>query len=368
VNRTVILSLLLSLTAGACIYLFVLNRYLIQMRDGRRKLWLILGSMAAIGLGSAAFGYGTAGTRWMWGPVAVLAVVALGEIRRLVIRRRHRGAGPVVTENAGGWRRAAVTTTDLVVAYYELVCPEWPGPAFRIAHVSDFHVNSHLPLDYYRAVMARVAASHPDLIFHTGDFVTEARYAALLPDLLSGARGRLGTFAILGNHDHWAGAGQVEQAVRAAGVTLLDGRPRRVSIGPGAVACIFGDEYPWRGPRRRPTRPETGEIGLILTHTPDNIYALRDAGSAAIFAGHYHAGQIRLPLLGPLVVPSRYGRRFDHGHFVFGAPGQEAHLFVTAGVGAAMPRFRILCRPDVFIVDVRGRKHQEPGFSEKPGS
>jgi len=156
--------------------------------------------------------------------------------------------------------------------------------------------------------------------------------------------------------------------VRAAGVNRLDGRPRRVSVGPGAAAGIFGDEYPWRGPRRRPTRPETGEIGLLLTHTPATIYALRDAGSAAIFAGHYHAGQIRLPLLGPLVVPSRYGRRFDHGHFVFGAPGQEAHLFVTAGVGAAMPRFRILCRPDVFIVDVRGRKHQEPGFSEKPGS
>jgi len=50
-----ILSLLLSLAAGACGFLFVLNRYLIQMRDGRRKLWIIVGSMAAVGLGTAYF-------------------------------------------------------------------------------------------------------------------------------------------------------------------------------------------------------------------------------------------------------------------------------------------------------------------------
>ncbi|PKO24062.1 MAG: hypothetical protein CVU38_00840 [Chloroflexi bacterium HGW-Chloroflexi-1] len=337
------------------------------MRDGRRKLWIIVGSMAAVGLGSAAFGYVTAGTRWVWGPVAALAVVALGEVRRLVIRKRHRGAPPVVTENARGWLRAPVTTTDLVVARYELVCPDWPGPDFRIAHVSDFHVNSHLPPDYYRAVMARVAASHPDFIFHTGDFVTKAEYAPLLPDILSAAKGRLGTFAILGNHDYWAGAAQVAAAVRASAITLLDEHPLRVAVGPGAALRIFGYEYPWRGRRWQPPHLAAGEIGLVLTHTPDNIYALRDSGMAAVFAGHYHAGQIKLPLLGPVIVPSSYGRRFDHGHFVFGAPGQHTHLFVTAGVGAAMPRFRILCQPDIFVVDVRGREIQKPGFSEKPG-
>jgi hypothetical protein len=88
----------------------------------------------------------------------------------------------------------------------------------------------------------------------------------------------------------------------------------------------------------------------MLTHTPDNLYALCDLGYAAIFAGHYHGGQIRLPGLGALVVPSRYGRRFDRGHFVMNG----THLFVTTGVGSAEPPVRLWCQPDVLIVDIEG--------------
>jgi predicted MPP superfamily phosphohydrolase len=88
----------------------------------------------------------------------------------------------------------------------------------------------------------------------------------------------------------------------------------------------------------------------MLTHTPDNVYRLSRLGFAAIFAGHSHAGQIRLPVIGPLVVPSRYGRRFDHGRFIVNG----THLFVTAGIGSAEPPIRLWCHPDVLIVDVAG--------------
>ena len=88
---------------------------------------------------------------------------------------------------------------------------------------------------------------------------------------------------------------------------------------------------------------------LVLSHTADNIYALNRAGADAVFSGHYHAGQIRVPGLGSLVVPSMFGRRFDHGHFNV----DGTHLFVTAGIGSA-PALRIYCKPDVYIVDISG--------------
>ena len=102
------------------------------------------------------------------------------------------------------------------------------------------------------------------------------------------------------------------------------------------------------------------ELQLVLTHTPDNIYALRDHGFDAVFAGHYHGGQIRAPGLGPFVVPSKYGRRYDRGHFVFG----RTHLFVTAGVGSAEPPLRIWCPPDVLVVDFL--PGEEP-YERRPG-
>jgi predicted MPP superfamily phosphohydrolase len=90
---------------------------------------------------------------------------------------------------------------------------------------------------------------------------------------------------------------------------------------------------------------------LVLSHTPDNVYALAEQGATAVFAGHTHGGQMRVPWLGPLIVPSRYGRRFDRGHFDV----EGTHLYVSAGVGADAPPLRLWCPPDLVVVDLVGK-------------
>jgi predicted MPP superfamily phosphohydrolase len=299
-------------------------------------------------------------------PALVLLAVLAGELHRWLIRWRCRGSLPVETMDFGITLGRPDTTTDLAVLSYELAVPAWRGRDLRVVHVSDLHLNGDLPIEYYRAVLARVAAADPDLLFYTGDFVTRVEFASLLPDLLALARGRLATVAVLGNHDYWADAERVAEAVRAAGVTLLGNGCVRIPLSlsnvpgssevPGtwqsssAHLLIAGYERPWSPEPWQPPAVAPGELALMLTHTPDNVYRLSRLGFTAIFAGHYHAGQIRLPWLGSLVVPSRYGRRFDHGHFVVNG----THLFVTAGVGSAVPPKRIYCQPDIFVVDVRG--------------
>jgi hypothetical protein len=345
-----LVSIVLAVLAGASVYLFFLNRVLIQMRDARYKSFLIrTGGLVAVGA-AAAFGYLAAGTLWMALPLLALSATAAGEARRWAIRRRFRGAGPVAQEGSEIRLTRPATTTDLALRRYAVRVPGWAGPRLRVAHVSDLHLNSHLPLAYYREALRRTAAAQPDLLFYTGDFVTYAEYADRLPDLLGLAAGRLGAFAILGNHDYWADPAAVRRAVAAAGVTLVGERSVRVAAASGATVLIAGCEAPWSGPLAAPPAPAVGELALLLTHTPDNVYRLSRLGYAAIFAGHYHAGQMRLPGLGPLVAPSRYGRRFDHGHFVL----RNTHLFVTAGVGSAEPPLRLWCQPDIFIVDFEG--------------
>ncbi len=347
-----LLSVLLAAAACACAYLFFLNRVLIQIRDTRHKSLLIrAGGLTSVAVGGL-LGYLAAGTWWLLAPVAVLIVAALGEIRRLIAWRRYRGAEPVAVHGPAIRLTRPRTTTDLAVRRYAIAAPGWRGPALRVAHVSDLHLNSHLPLAYYEDALRSVAETQPDLVFFTGDFVSYARYAALLPRVLPLARGRLGTFGILGNHDHWADAGAVAEAVTASGVTLLANGGMRIAAGDGASVLVAGCELPWSRAPWQPPIPAAGELPLLLTHTPDNVYWLSRLGFAAIFAGHYHGGQIRLPGLGSLVVPSRYGRRFDHGHFVMNG----THLFVTAGVGSAEPPVRLWCLPDVFIVDITGHE------------
>lgn len=352
-----LISMALTVVAASCVYLYLLNRRLIQIRDSRHKSWFVrVGGVLSVILGGV-FGFLAAGSAWMLGPAAILVAATLGEGRRWWERWRWRGAPPVTIENRVTALAKPNVTTDLAIARYALSVPGWHGPDLRIAHLSDFHVNSHLPLAYFEAAVRRVAAAEPDLIFYTGDFITDPQYKHLLPALLAQARGRLGTFGVLGNHDDWAGRRGVAEAVAAGGVTLLGNASVVVPTGNGAQVLVCGCEEPWTRTRWQPSAcaAAPGQLALMLTHTPDNIYRLSGRGLAAVFAGHYHAGQIRLPLLGALVVPSKYGRRFDHGHFVV----HGTHLFVTAGVGSAEPPVRLWCQPDVFIIDLKGTPQNE---------
>lgn len=361
------------MTAGAAAYVFVLNRLLIQVRDRRYKSLMVrAGGLSSAGIG-ALIGWLTAGSRWSALPALTLVATFIGEIRRLALRAHHRGSAPVAEDGPRAALSRPNTTTDLVVKRYEVEVPAWGGPPVRVAHLSDLHLNSHLPLSYYEDALRRVAGYSPDLLFITGDFVSHAKYTPLLPAVLGLATGRLGSYAVMGNHDAWADAPRVADMVASTGVHMMGGREVRIPVGDGHTIAVYGWEHPWAdeaGPGAGVGAPapvsRNGDLTLLLTHTPDNIYRLQGLGVNAVFAGHYHGGQIRVPGLGPIVIPSKYGRLLDRGHFVFG----DSHLFVTSGVGSAEPPVRLWCRPDVIIVDflpgMQGGAEDQPAAPPTP--
>jgi predicted MPP superfamily phosphohydrolase len=342
-------------SAGAAgfIVLLLLNRRLMLIPDSWFKvplIALIIGNLLALFILAGLFL-----PIGLW--AGVLAVIFLcmlaGEVHRIVQRRVCAGSPPVdtVPHKVDLWR--PFTTTDVVTHRYRLAIPGWRGPSFRIAHVSDLHMNPSLSIEYYREVFDLVRQAQPDLVFLTGDFVTKAKDVPRLAGILE-PLGRCGSYAVLGNHDYWSGADAVRDVIRKAGITLLTDESVRLPMGDGAVQ-ITGCDYPW-GKGACLVPPVTdGVLRLVLTHMPDNIYRLSRQSAQVVFSGHHHAGQARLPFFGAIVVPAPYGRRFDHGHFVVG----ETHLFVTSGVGASMPAVRIYCQPDIFVVDITGKENND---------
>ena len=53
----------------------------------------------------------------------------------------------------------------------------------------------------------------------------------------------------------------------------------------------------------------------FVAHTPDVIRDAARLGVDLMLSGHTHGGQVRFPLLGATVVPSRYGHRYAAGEF-----------------------------------------------------
>lgn len=341
-----LISILLHLTAGACIFLMLLNRVLILIPSSRAKRRIILAVFAAITALSVVAGYFLSRPPWVLAPVALLALVLLGEVRRLWIRRSCAGACPIDTIPHHVDITNPVTTTDFVVHRYRVPHPKWRGEPLRIVHLTDPHVYPSLPLEYYQEVLSVAEQTTPDVAVFTGDFITCSSALPLLRKVLRPIAGR-GNFAVLGNHDYWANPDAVGKIISECGLHLLSGESQTLAVGDSEIA-LTGYDYPW-GTRQKSIPPHASDmLHIVLSHTPDNIYRISRSSADLVFCGHYHAGQIRLPYFGSIVVPSIYGRRFDHGHFVVNG----THLFVASGIGAVYPPVRIYCQPDIFVVDI----------------
>ena len=75
------------------------------------------------------------------------------------------------------------------------------------------------------------------------------------------------------------------------------------------------------------------DFRILLSHSPDQFPRASGRGVDFVLAGHNHGGQIRLPVLGPILMPSRYSRHFDRGFF----RANDSVLYVSQGIGGKHP-------------------------------
>lgn len=349
-----------SMLLGVGVYLFALNRLLNYLRDGAYKLPLVLSTFLATLAGFGWLGYALDPQISAWLVGGGFALFGIGELRRVWIYHRSLGAPPVAQRGPKvDWRRP-VTTTDLQIVHFQAPLVGWSGRPFRVVQLSDFHLSEKLPLAYFEDVVQQANRAQADMVFITGDFVTGLGCIDQVPGLLQGLQSRCGIYAVLGNHDYWADKAQVVEAVQRGGVQMLGTSIQRVSLGGGQDIWLVGCDAPWSAARWQAPELLAGQCVIGLSHSADYIYPISRAGVKAVFAGHFHGGQFQLPVLGPVLVPSRYGRRFYRGHFMVNG----THLFVSTGIGCAEPALRVYCPPDILVVDFTPAETPVPG---RPG-
>src|ERR1700761_347102 len=93
---------------------------------------------------------------------------------------------------------------------------------FRIILFSDIHLYPFTPIEVVRDAVRLANSFQPDLVILPGDFVWHSPGAAFdLVPVLSELNPPRGTFAVLGNHDHYKGPEIVARALAQAGIRLL---------------------------------------------------------------------------------------------------------------------------------------------------
>lgn len=252
---------------------------------------------------------------------------------------------------------------DAVVRRASLALPNWPAdaPPVTVALASDLHVGGGAmsPARLER-LMDQIAAERPDLALFAGDFIdghdpqTARDAAPLLTAAFRRLRPPLGTIAVLGNHDNDSDPDPVAAALRRAGVTVLENEVLRA--GPLAIGGV-GDAYSGHD-RLKETIDRVRTLPgapLLLTHSPDIAPAL-SSDAPVLLAGHTHCGQIVLPLIGALWIPSRYGSRYRCGIIREG----DRTMVVGAGLGTSLLPLRLGAPPEVWLLTLHGAQQQVP--------
>src|SRR5579863_3037957 len=263
---------------------------------------------------------------------------------------------------------AAVEPQGLAVTRYTPAPAAWPQDRkLSITVIADLHAGGpDMMLEHIREVVDTANSLQSDLIVLLGDYIARYRFATeRVPDIewsveLARLHAPLGTWAILGNHDWWYDLAGVRSALADARIPVLENKA--VMLGGGGAPfwlAGIGDQLAYRlghgryrGVDDLPgtlTQVGTDDPVLLLVHEPD-IFTRVPARVALTLAGHTHGGQIRLPLIWPAFVPSKYGARFAYGHVI----EKERHLIVSGGLGTSIIPARLGVPPEIVQVQLGG--------------
>jgi predicted MPP superfamily phosphohydrolase len=237
--------------------------------------------------------------------------------------------------------------------------------------ISDFHVDRDEDLARLEAAVKAINRQRPDLVFLTGDYFsggdTMRRYIDDFRRVLSDLNPTTGVFAILGNHDHWASAGKIVEALKGAGAHVLANESHRVTIRGEQVAIVGIDDL-WAR-RAEPARAFRGiapeECSIVLAHNPDTALYARHLGPGVMLSGHTHGGVVRIPYYGSLIRSMlRIGKQYCAGLNRY----NEFYIYTNRGLGTFWVRIRINCRPEIsrFTLTALAESLPEDAPVEKP--
>jgi predicted MPP superfamily phosphohydrolase len=248
---------------------------------------------------------------------------------------------------------------DPIIRQTEVSLPSLPANTqpLRVLLMSDLHVvGPEMPPERLARIVGQVNALHPDLVVIAGDFISDRALAtrhysfreAVAP--LAGLRARLGTLAVLGNHDHWRSAERGQAELTRVGVTVLNNQT--VRKGPLIIGGL--DDYA-TGHDNSPALMRSAPLGeiplVVVSHHPD-VFAQSTFDVPLVLAGHFHCGQIGWPWGGTPVHTSDWNHRYTCGEVHQG----DRTMLVTSGLGNSILPFRLFVPPDMWLITLRPKR------------
>ena len=220
---------------------------------------------------------------------------------------------------------------------------------FRLAHLSDIH---HSPFTDMRHILSAVEIVNglaPDAVMLTGDYVShETEYIEPMADALGLLKSELGSFACLGNHDHWTDAELVRRHLERNGIKVLVNQGVRLITGRGSFWLAGVDDYMVGKTDVRASLEGAfaHELKVLLAHNPVIARQAARRGIDLMLSGHTHGGQVKLGNREGSLIAKRRMTSGLHRRY-------ETQIYVTRGIGTVVLPVRYQCPPEISLITLR---------------
>lgn len=236
-----------------------------------------------------------------------------------------------------------------VVREYEITInkPTITSQTLNVIMVSDIHIGPVVDSKRLLKLVNMINDLNPDIVLLPGDIFDESINPFIeqnMAQILRLLHPRLGTFAVLGNHEYVIM--NVDSAISnltKAGITVLRDQIILVDNSFYIVGRDDRSKKRFDGHDRLPLQNIIGGADktrplILLDHQPFNLNEARQAEIDLQFSGHTHVGQM---FPNNLITEAIY--EIDHGLLKNGA----YHIIVSSGFGTWGPPLRTSAKPEI---------------------
>ena len=256
---------------------------------------------------------------------------------------------------AGNWSKKAKIALDeansLSLERVEITLKRLPKrlDGFKIIHLSDTHHSPFTGLEHIERVVKVANRLRPDMFILTGDYVShDQEYIAPVAAALGELKSRYGTYACLGNHDHWTDADLVTHLFRGEGINVLINEGLRFEARGSSFWLAGVDDY-MVGKTDVPAAMKGSypdEMKLLLAHNPIIFREAARLGIDLTLSGHTHGGQVKVRDDAKRLFPQRKLKAGLHHR-------KDSQVYITRGIGTVVVPMRYHCPPEISLLELK---------------
>jgi predicted MPP superfamily phosphohydrolase len=268
-------------------------------------------------------------------------------------------ATSVIITLAGAWNANTPVVIERYVTWGNNIGGAYYGSPLKIAALSDIHLGQFTGPKYLKKIVSMTNSHDPDIVLILGDTIDDENFfkdpvrSQEAAELLSSFQSRLGTWAVMGNHDYFAGEDEFvdflsgtnvnllkDEAAFPGGELILAGRDDRTVMRYGrerrSIDDIVNNITPW-------ISAETQIPLIVMDHQPSDLEESEKSGVTLQISGHTHRGQL---------FPFNFlvSRMYERHYGLYKKVG--TNYYISSGVGTWGPPVRTIGRPEIVILNL----------------